>query len=348
MINNEVIEPIINFQKIRYEKLSELLNEKNIKTKRRFNIFINMETILDYFYKEQIVAAINSLRSRENIILVPEFLNLIAHYRHYFWTRYQAKTRFFIYHLNKKVTKSKNKYMSDILNRYSIENIHNGMMNDIFKSNIRMISSICNYIPKVYFIQSNGIEPSLIPYYLINKYSKEKDYNIIISRDYYDYQLTEFNNTFMLTAAGMRSKIYDSTDAINKKVKHSHETFGLIPWHIPFILALTGDKTRNIDRVDKITPKKACKLIGNVNQNCRYNHDSLQYELNKLIDDKELFNYNLSLTSLDYQNKNITKVDEELIHIDILDMCDINTLIDLNSIYFTNNNIHLEELFEGI
>ena len=348
MINKEVIEPIINFQKIRYVKLSELLDDKGFKIRRRFNVFINMETILDYFYKEDIIAAMNSLKSRENIILVPEFLNLIAHYRHYFATRYQAKSRFFIYHINKGVTRAKHNYMSKILNKYSKDNIHTGMMNEIFRSNINMISNICKYIPKVYFIQSDGLEPSIIPYYIIDKYSKEKDYNIIISRDYYDYQLTNFNNSFMLTAAGNRSKIYNNHDAINKKVRNSHEEYGLTAWHIPFIIALIGDKDRNIERVDKITPKKACKLIGSISKNNRYEHSSLQYEINKLIDTKDLFNYNLRITSLDYQNKNINKIDEELICKDLVDMYDINALIELNSVYFTNNNIHLEELFEGV
>lgn len=345
MVNKEVIEPIINFQKIRYEKLNELLSGKNIKHRKRFNIFINMETILDYFYREDIISGMNSLKSKENIILVAEFMNLISHYRHYFWSRYGSKTRFFMYHLNKKVTKSKEGYMSDRLNRYSNDNIHTGMMNDIFKSNINMIENICMYIPKVYFIKSNGLEPSLIPYYIIDKYSKDNDYNIVISRDYYDYQITDFNNTYMLTAAGGRSKIYDNNDAIDKKVDGAKRDYGLISWHIPFILALTGDKKRNIERVDKITPKKACKLISKCD---KFNFTGLQYELNKLVDDKELFNYNLSLTCLDYQNKNINRIDEELICKNLIDMYDTNTLVDLNSIYFTNNNIHLEELFEGV
>ena len=45
---------------------------------------------------------------------------------------------------------------------------------------------------------------------------------------------------------------------------------------------------------------------------------------------------------------NLNYVDNELITKNLIDLKDINTLRNLNAMYFVNNNIHLEELFEGI
>lgn len=350
-MNMEVVEPIINFQKIKYDKFSELLHSENITKGNRFNIFINVETILDYFYKEQIIAAMNSLKSKENIILVSEFINLIAHYRHYFYSRYGARSRFFIYHLNRKVTNSKSDYMSDLLIKYDIENVKSGTMNDIMITNMKLVENICFYLPKIYFVNSNGVEPSLIPYYILTNYCKKEDYNLIISRDYYDYQLTDFKNTFMLTASGKRSKIYNKKNVLEKKIKGFEEKYPeLKSRHIPYIISLCGLKNRNIERVDKFTFSKACKLLHSIHKDILNSKDDrlIQLAIEDKIEDSKLFRYNLNLSLLSRMYDNLNYVDNELITKNLIDLKDINTLRNLNAMYFVNNNIHLEELFEGI
>lgn len=348
----EVIEPIINYQKVTYEKLRELIEPEFVKGKT-VNVYINMNSILNYFYAPATIDAMNSLRKFENIILVPEFINLIAHYRHYFYSRYQSSTRFIIYYMDSPVANKNKSYCENILKQMDVDNTRTGMMNDIIKTNIKMIDRICYYLQNVYFINSNGLEPSLIPYYLIKKLSKkEKQSHIVMTHDYYDYQLLNLDDTIVLSAAGSKSKVYTRDDIYKKmtsRIKYKLEN-DLSPELFSLIMSFTGNKTRNISKINNYgfakTIKQLDMLISNGMLRNKYNSSIMTLATLFDVDYDELFN-NFQLCDLKINHKLMNNIDEDIIKRKLINLKDNNTIMMLNSNYFPYNNIKLIELEEG-
>lgn len=347
----EVIEPILNYQKVSYEKLKELINVELIKDKI-INIYVNMNSVINYFYAPATIDAMNSLRKLENVLFVPEFINLLAHYRHYFYSRFGCSTRFFIYYMNKEVV-GKDDYCTDMLDRMSIDNIKTGMMNDILISNMNMIETMCKYLQNIYFIKSDGIEPSLIPYHIIKKLSKrENECNIVMTHDYYDYQLLNLEKTIILSAAGNRSKVYTRDNIYYKKMKNIKYEMNnaLSPELFTLIMSLTGYNKRNIDKLDKYGFSKCIKTIDNLLENNlmnnRYNSSIQELAILFNVDyDKLLDNFNKC--DLKLNHKLMNSIDENIITRNLINLQDNDTIMYINSNYFPYNNIKLVELEEG-
>lgn len=351
MSNFVVIEPIINYQKVKYEKLKEIIPSETVINKT-VNIYINMNSILEYFYTNKMVDAMNSLIKLDNIVFTAEFINLMAHYRHYFFSRHRSKTRFFIYYLNKPVSYD-NKYMESMIKTRGSEKIRTGLMSEILDINLKLIDNICTYLPNIYFISSEGMDHSSIPYYLIKKLSKREDEtNIVMTHDYYDYQLLNLPRTMILSASGDRSKMYTLKNIYDKKLSglKYNKVNDISPELFSLIMSLTGHKDRDINKIDNYGFSKAIKKIDELLSNGLikngYNFN-LTY-LSKVMNVSENgLTHNFSLCDLRTKNNILKSTDEILITRKLINLRDNNAIMDINSRYFKFNNIHLIELEEG-
>lgn len=350
--NLEVIEPIINFRKTKYDKLSELIANSSM-SGSKLNMFINLDTVLDKFYAPDILSAFKSLKGKELIIITSELFNLVAHYRNFFWTRYKVKTTFYIYYLNRKVKLAGHKhYMESKLERKDLNHIDFGAVNYVFEKNMDLISSISKYIKNCYFIPSNGLEPSVIPYYIIKKYSKDEECNLIMTSDKSEYNLTNLNNTFILRATGKNSKILSKDDIYNYKFKNIKykPNIKISTKLYPLILAMSGYKDRNINAVSGFV--QSCKIIESAINDYTISNSyvvdpTVLYEY--LSDDKlETFVKNYQCLDTERHYRLMKKVDQLKIENNILDRYDNGAIVHLNSKYFETNNIQLIELCKGV
>ena len=62
----EVIQPIINWHKIKYKTFSKLIMNSRMEG-NKVNMFINLDSILNLFYTDKLIPAVHSLKHLENI-----------------------------------------------------------------------------------------------------------------------------------------------------------------------------------------------------------------------------------------------------------------------------------------
>ena len=78
---------ILNSKKIKYVILEELVKKLPQDTDE-LNIFINADSIFKSFYNPSIKEQLNAIKNENKYLLSSEFITIIAHYRHFFYSRY--------------------------------------------------------------------------------------------------------------------------------------------------------------------------------------------------------------------------------------------------------------------
>lgn len=358
MDNIQVIEPVINFHKVKYDHLTQLIRDSKMEGSK-INIFINLDCILDLFYTEKMIPLVSSLRHHENIILTAEIINLIAHYRHFFWSRFRASSKFYFYSCTE-VPRWQSSKNSDYMCFFNIkkdeDHLLYGAVNQVFNSNLRLVNLISTYVKGAYYIESNGLEPSVIPYYLIKNVAKKDECNLILTADKMEYDLTNLDNTFILRARGNKSKIIGRADILDHKFKNVkyRPKNNFSPDLYPLIYAIDGYNKRNIGKVKGITFVKGMKMLDELidkkvirnGRNGTLHYDMFEDYLNE--DQFCTLEKNYKCTNLDYAYKMIKHIDEIRIQDCLIDKYDNISIMNLNAQYFQGNNIQLVELCEGI
>lgn len=348
----KVVEPIMNYQKVNYQKMRELIDDSFIKG-NEINMYINMNSILEYFYTPSNIDAMNSLSKFENILIVPEFINIMAHYRHYFFSRFGVKTRFFVYYLNKPVKYRDENYCKKLLEKQDTTLVRTGLMNDIIKTNISMINTICRYLKDIYFIESNGIDHSLIPYFIMKRLNKkEKQRHIVMTHDYFDYQLLNIKNSIILSAAGSKSRIYTKEQIYDKKLSKLKYVMmnDMSPKLFSLILSLSGDKGRDIVKLNYGFGKAIKKIDQLLDSGLILNDYNYDMEnLSELFDvDKDSLYDNMKICDLRLNYRTMDERYKELIKSKLINLQANNIIMYYNQKYFKYNNIQLIELEEGV
>lgn len=353
----EVIEPIINGFKIKYSMMSDMIHISELEG-RKTNVFINIDSILSKFFRsDEVISAFNSLE--DNVILTSELINIIAHYRHFFWSRYRMPITFYLYHCNKQ-PKWQKKYVPN----YNIktldkiqdkENPKYGGLPEAIEQNLRLVKLLSTYVDKAYYIESDGLEPSVIPYYVSTLGCKDTC-NIIITQDKSEYQLVNLDNTVVFHPRGNKSKIITKKNIFDEavfgdiKYKPNNE---LDPNLYSLYIALTGDKNRNLIRVDGFSKVKSLKLIDRL-IDMKYINNGINKGLDKILlmeflsesQYKQLKN-NYKCINFNFAYKLLRDVDKVKINNCFVDKYDNKAIMEINSKYFEYNHIRLIELCEG-
>lgn len=337
---------IVNMNKIKFNILDEIIPPYMKNT--TINICINLNTILNYLYTEKNIAAYNALNTVvSNTAISVELVNLFIHYREFFFKRRNCSTRIFVYYFNKEVSKSFDGYFKDELETISEDNPKSAVMNQLINLNLKLVNEILYYIDDMYFIKSDGIEPSLIPYYILKKLNNKSDktYNLVLSRDKFDRQMLLLERTCLLNLNGKKTKLLkyrDIYDNIHKRNVH--------PLFYPILLSFNGLNNRNIDRIEKFSFKKVAKQIETLNELGLDVKPNIR-KICRLIEcdnyDKVLDNY--YTCDLERMYNNISNLEKQIITGNLINRHDNQSLMALNnSVIYMNNNIKLVEAFMGV
>lgn len=354
----EVIEPIINYHKIKYDKLIELIRNSDMEGSK-VNVFINLNSILNKFYREDIMSGILSLKYRENIVLTAEIINLVAHYRHFFWSRFKVPSKFYFYYCNKVPKYGKKNldgYMSLFKERINEDNAKFGELTSIINNNLKLVNSLSTYVQGAYFITSDGLEQGTIPYYIIKKYAKDDICNLILTSDKLDYQLANLKNTFILKANGKNSKLISKKEIFDykyKTVKYRPKK-KIHPSFYPLVLSFCGCKSRELTATKGHGFVSTMKLLDKL-----ISSDKLENKAPKTLEysaiednlDRDLFeiiNTRYKTLSYKYQYLLLNDIQKMNIENKLKDKYDNIAIMGINVEYFPNNNIQLVELCEGV
>lgn len=357
---NDPFSVCFNIMKIKYADLDEYITSaKFLQPTDKVNIFINMETVFKYLSMINELEKKLVLQKNFPIILTSNILNLAAHYKRFFINN-NLDTRVYLYNTDLKSDEfAQFKYNEDFRSYYLLK--YNGnpkfvYLTDALKDQVLPeVRTICDFIPRVYYLSGTNIEGSIIPY-IIGEDDKTRK-NIIISGEFYDTQYSLIPNYFVSyihNAVGYRSICNNVREYLKEITKKQNDeldsfckTYSNYSMYCSF-LSVMGDRMRSVDGISGVGPKILEKYI---TQGISRNEITLTTNNPSMIgsifhDDemKEEFINNFYCTSVINMCDELTTSNRISILNQRKDRFDNESLIKLNASRFYNYPLILEAL----
>jgi len=370
----EILDKILNSKLLNYEKLNELLFPfiKKYKKESVVNIYIDVWDWVKQLYNPDITENLNSLVNNEKYTIASHLINIVSHYRHYFASRHQMYTTFYFIVSTNKCKELTNKfpdYKKDFYEkRLNINNQYFGVLNSIMKTNFEICKIYIEYIPHVYWIDTNNLDPRGMLHCIlelnnkldnigeIQKIKNEGSLNIILSNDDLLLQSLLLPNIINIQSRSEKSRILYKDNIISTLLEGSKKTntTNLLPEYITLINPLMSFKNYNIKGLRNMGGIKAVKFIEKAVENNIINLDS-----NPLIDknsmiqmfkDEEEFNkylLNFELINNEIIYSTNYKFYNSLLNILLIDRVNPLEIRKVNEVYFNKEPVLLEYCFEG-
>lgn len=267
------IEKILHSRKLNYKDLKKisdpLFNDNKCET---VNLFIDVFDIFKPLYSPNIIDDFSTLRVRGRIMIIIEMINIIAHYRHFFASRYKKYTTVIFYYSTKKdlyLKSLNNDYKKNFYNkRIEGENPEYNVINKVFQDCINVIREYCYYIPHAYFIDSMGMEPRLVPYAILKEEVDLKgrifkeDFNIIMSNDDLSLlNMINLENCVVFRNNGKKESKYITKDDIIKEICGVDDNQMPLKPLVNLLYGISGYKKNDIKNIKGYSYKKAYKRI---------------------------------------------------------------------------------------
>ena len=359
-----MIDKIINSKKIKYSVLDDILrdylNFKNHRNKN-MNVYIDLETITKQLYTENVLESFNHVKDKDRLAISAEIINIIAHYRHYFASRKQMYSRFFLFYSNdpsKYHIEINDEYKASFYSKRKTDNTSFRIMNNVMNYSMSIVKDIVNYIPNAFLLNTGNMEPTLVPYFIMNESNivKEEDYNMIISNNPVFKQDLKYNeNSIILELRNDKSKIISKENVIEELLSKSKKTpsdFPNINYNsIDIINLLLPNSYFEMKSIKGYGAVKTCTLLDSKVNKGEYDNFS-EYDLSNIAD---IFDSNIKseieeryklldhkhISSVVYTNM-VNKLRTQFTEFD-------NPLEvkKLNDEIFTDNHLLLEYLYEG-
>lgn len=341
-----------NLFKIRFNILEKLIPGccTTLKQDSEINIYINLEPII----KKMIVSGIeNELKVRKDDRII-EFIscvfNIAAHYR-LFFAKHKLHSNVYIYYgypfesryINKDIIPEYRDNSKDLL----LKNPKTRSLRTVINDAIPLLKTILEYIDGVYFIESDSIEPSLIPYNFY-KDNKEK-FHFLVTTDRYEYQYATLDNFYILRPKVENSYILYKGNVIDQ-MKYEDKIVSDIttkPEMVSFILSILGNETRNIPKIKRMGLSSIIRLIDKgVEKGLISDSTNNIFILSRIIKDEYLEQVmgNYMCTDLETQYSKLKTKDFYTINSQIIDKFDNNHLKKLNDVYFNRYPLFIMEI----
>ena len=349
-----------NIMKIKYADLDEYISSaKFLQPGDKVNVFINLETIYKYLSMINDLEKKLVLQKNFTTILTSNILNLAAHYKRFFVNN-NLDTRVYLYDTNfLSDTFNQFKYNEDFRSYYLVK--YNGNPKFVYLTDglketvLPEVKTICDFIPRVYYLSGKNIEGSLIPYIVGEDDHTRK--NIIISGEFYDTQYSLIKNYFVSyihNAVGYRSVCNNPREYLKEITKKQNDeldslcrTYSNYSMYCA-LLSVLGDRMRSVDGISGVGPKILEKYIL---QGIQKNEITLTTNNPSMIgtifhDDEikeEFINNFYCLSILDMYDELTTSNKVSVLN-QRKDRFDNNSLLKLNSSKFYNYPLILEAL----
>lgn len=269
----ESIEKILNMKKIRYEIMDHLLFKimKQVPKESNINIIIDLPSTIKQLYNPANIESLTNVINKNQYIISSCILNMVGHYRHYFASRHQCYTTIFFI-INSKQEKEIQSIFPDYKKTYyekriNLSNKVFGGLNSVMKDNYKVIKSIIEYLPHVYFIDSLDIDYRGIFPFLYEECFVEDDYNFILTTDKIFYQDALNDNTFIIEPKGNDSNVINKYDIIreivgkSKTIEKHPEYLNIHPENIILIESLINQKDFDITGYKNFSYIKALSFL---------------------------------------------------------------------------------------
>ena len=344
--------------KIRYNDYDKSIDGLGfVNQNDKVNVFINFESVLNNLSLIKDLDNKLLLERRYPIILESEMINLCAHYKRFFRGN-GLDTRVFLYYTDLASDKFDNtKYNEDFRSFYINKYLDNPRFellgNSLVDKIIPTVQKIMEFIPNVYFIKSNNIEGSLIPWIISKEYPGK---NFIVSTDKYDTQYQLYDDSFCMhyikrSPLGT-SLLYTFEKYIEDLFKDNYKDNSDIELlHnsslYSVLMASLGDKQRSIDPLKGVGYKTMLKMLSSGIKDGKYTKDTnsidmISSSLPDELQDQRQDSYHC--INLENQYGRIGEQNIFDIKSQIVDRFDYNSLITLNKNVFADYPLMLPEL----
>ena len=244
----------------KYEFLDEKLTEPltNIKYSSNVNLIVDLKSIIRKCYRTDV----NSITYDHKIVvedISSSILNLIGHYRNYFYKFSKYTTVYFLYSEHecealKALYPDYKKYYYDKYFRNTDEFKY---LNRIIKSVVKQVRIVCKYLPSVYYVETSKLDEFVYFNYLIRYVVNKNDVNILLSSDPVMYQAMN-RNTYAIDLKGNNSSIVTELNVIKYLTGKDTEISGNL---LNLLLSLSGDEQYSINKINGYGYKKSFAII---------------------------------------------------------------------------------------
>ena len=353
---SDIMQALVNSKKIKYTVMNELIKQLPQNTEE-LNLFISVESILKPFYSPNVNEIFNSLDNDDKYLLSSELINIAAHYRHYFWSRFNIPTNFYFYYSNEKAfhnTVINSDYRRDYYNKRFSDNSEFYNLNKIIIENLDLSNVLSEYLPNIYFINTRTLEPSVLPYYIISKLGTLEDVtNVVMTNSVIDFQLVSLERTFIIDMKMDKSYVINKDNIYSTLLKKSKVKKDTPLSHVffPSVLSISGYKYFNIEGLKGMGQVKTIAKLEKSINNGIIGNDVLSADMTltskKLFENTELIDNNYKILSYSYQNKHISPKEIYNIKQQLTNKSDNMSLMEINRLYYEHYPLMLLELMEG-
>lgn len=344
----ELIEPIFNLFKVKFDKMDEL---QVIDSDTEIVVFyINLENVFTLLFQPRIdnqLRASGANQQKLQLAFISNIINLAQHYRLYSCCKGKHfESRIILYWNYPRANYKNRKYVTKYREHHDqkfFRNISCAYMSDALNDCYPLLISTMKYINEVYLLDGRKVESSLIPLLLERKYFHEEEHrmqHIVVSKSVYDYQYLNLypENFKVLVPAGEKSYLLHETNVFDYLIKTTQTSLNVPLGQLPTLISLLGDGYRGIPKMNGVGPVGAVKLINKAIENLTIGCDTVSLELLKRIVEEpkqEQFEKHYRATSLELQYQELTPLEVTEITSQIEDKCQDETLEELNEAYFS-------------
>lgn len=309
--------------KLKYEVLDTLLDDivKNIRYSPSINIIIDLKEVLRKIFRPDILpeAEVRPFHSEE---IASDIINIISHYRNYFFKKGKYTSFFFVYSKDEcALMKTKySGYKSEFYQKYFYDPERSNRIS-VVKKAVEVAQRVINQVPNARFIDSSKYDELSIIKFIIQKTDKD-ELNFIFSNDEIMAQLIN-DHTFIIDIRGNNSSLINEVNGIQSLLKINSK---LSTKMIPLIAAITGTERYSLSKINHVGNFRATKIVEHL------------VSRGKILDNEYIV-FPLALEDLDKKIRN-----EEII-IDNFEQIKSNFNIIMNSDTLYTNEVDIATLF---
>lgn len=367
---NVSVEQLMYNHFIKYSRMTEMTNEafkgSNAST---VNVFIDMYSMIRPLYR------FNNISIGDYSILTSSIINLCAHIRDFFRTRYRVETKIFIVNSNN-CPRSAKQFYSGYNKKTELAFQNNAFISDFIKNNVELLKVLCPYLYDIFFIESEfetgvAIYDMLLKIDAYNYTAGAKKENvelehcpsIVFSKDIYLYQLPSIVPDLVLYRTHKRdgndaSWYVDNSNVLSKYVENTRteDRFGDItknfnPEILSLLISLTNLPERGVRSILNIST--AVNLINNAIADRKiingYNTDigyvASMICTGKIANQFLLFINRFKALDIKFQHSILYHSVEASTNMDsVVNLYDPETVKLLNNKYFRTNPLDLNRL----
>ena len=172
------------YEQLRQEML-KLFFRQAIHEKGFVDCYVNLNSYLSSLYDR------NDYDYDEPNSVASSVINFVAHIREFFASRFSVRTRFFLVFGNTRPD-SAVQFIPEYDAHKAMDRATKMNIWGIICENLNTLNVVCPYLPEIYYIENQTVEPAVIMRSIIKEQSAKnnaKHARLIFSKDLYDYQL---------------------------------------------------------------------------------------------------------------------------------------------------------------